>query len=243
MLLSLKPTSIGLRISANIPNDRAAFAGGQQLTLAVHLEGRDHLDLETGEVFQNPAYAKIRSSKEALVGSFSIAQAREPEDFGFNQMRYIEGVKTDDGDIGPQIHFRLYLPSDDFQQLIANARSGLLPSSISIDLAHNIFDRSSPVEYGWEPDGSGKKWNNRASENRSIKIEGATFTFELLRHLGDRSPEEIAQSEPLSPAESMQAHTAIVNATLLSILSGIRNLGIAVAVIGGAILLVLWLKG
>jgi len=247
MYLELKPTVIGMQISANIPNQRSAFAGTQQLTLDVHLAGRDdHLDLETGEVFRNPSWARTRGAKETVSGSITIRQARNAEDFGSNDMRYFERQSFEDSEIPPQIHFHLCLPSDDFQQLITNARGGLLPSSILIELAHNLFEKPSekpsPIQYGWEPDGSGKKWNNRLEENRCIKIEGATFNFEMLRPVRDRSTGEIAESAPLSPAESMQAQTAIIKAALLSILSEIRHVGLAVAAIGGVILLVLLFK-
>jgi hypothetical protein len=40
-----------------------------------------------------------------------------------------------------------------------------------------IFLQHSELEFGWEPDGSGQKWDNEKSP--SIPIENVSFNFEL----------------------------------------------------------------
>jgi hypothetical protein len=73
------------------------------------------------------------------------------------------------------------LPQQDFEQILHNARAGLLPSSVEVELEHPIRDAEFPLKFSWEPDGSGLIWDNRSANGKrqGLKIEGVTLHYAL----------------------------------------------------------------
>jgi hypothetical protein len=63
-----------------------------------------------------------------------------------------------------------------FRELIDNIRNGLLPETISIELSEKA-----PLEYAWEPDGSGMIWHNKGKENKRVPIESITFQYAVVK--------------------------------------------------------------
>jgi hypothetical protein len=123
--------------------EKGCFAFG------VYPVDRDHLDLETGEVFRNPQRAgeEYILGEQYISGSLTVRRALAEDSYHHNAMFYLEGVSSSDGfgDSPSSIHFSVCLPSDDFQELVVNTRSGLLPSTVSVELEHSIWDKSASV--------------------------------------------------------------------------------------------------
>ena len=140
-------------------NHTARFRGenprGASLHFGVHPADRDHLELETGEVFQNPRYAKIREKAQSISASLTIREALDASDDDYNRMSYLQGTSSDYDSSGSEIYFQVYLPHERFAELVTNVRGGILPSTIQITLLSSISDESDPMKYSWEPDGSG----------------------------------------------------------------------------------------
>jgi hypothetical protein len=106
------------------------------------------------------------------------------------------------------------MPSTDLARLTQTIIDGLPLRSVNIDV---------PIEYGWQPDGSGKKWDNAA--NPAVAIEGYRLFF------GEAEEEEVLPDPP----ETAIDHTP-------KILAELRNVGrtlnyLLYAVIAGAVLI------
>lgn len=177
MLLRLQVTSLSLNMTTDLPG---AETMRRQLSFSVTFSGRDHLDLETGEVFQSETYATVRKEVEPIDATLYVSQAQNNDDHQYNEMRYFEASEVrDDVEGHPSfIIFQLFLSPNDVETLLQNARGGLRPSSTTLELQHSIWDKASPIEYGLEPDGTGIKWKNR--ENRAVRIVGVSFHYDLI---------------------------------------------------------------
>jgi hypothetical protein len=76
-------------------------------------------------------------------------------------------------------------------------RGGLFPEEITINLVHDLFNKKSPIEYSWEPDGSGKIWHNKEKENRRVPIESVRFDYTVAKLQNDEDPSLInAPTDP-----------------------------------------------
>jgi hypothetical protein len=78
MLLRMIPTGLGMsaRTTFGDQTDTAHL-----LTFTLHLAGQDSLKLETGEVFQNPAFAPVRGNKRnAISAHLNVRPASDERD-------------------------------------------------------------------------------------------------------------------------------------------------------------------
>lgn len=76
-------------------------------------------------------------------------------------MIYIERREVD-GKVEPScVYLSAGLPAEDFQTLWLAAMSGLVPTTFTFEVAG--------VDYGWQPDGSGKIWDNEKVVEPEIK--------------------------------------------------------------------------
>jgi hypothetical protein len=82
-----------------------------------------------------------------------------------------------------------------------------------------IFLAHGELEYSWEPDGSGQKWDNE--KNPSIPIENVSFNIDLHNN-ADNAPLSIAV--PDGSDRAFYADAARVNFALLGRLSSIEAL-------------------
>jgi hypothetical protein len=83
-------------------------------------------------------------------------------------MRYVPGK----GERGSDLHLTWRLPDDHLAGFHALVLAGRMPRTAVI-----FFDHGDELEYGWEPDGSGQKWDNE--KNPSIPIESVRFDLSL----------------------------------------------------------------
>lgn len=71
-------------------------------------------------------------------------------------LTYSEKYEGDLGSEPASYSVEVFIDPSQFDQLVRSARQGKLPAYISIDVV------GEGIKYGWEPDGSGKEWDNKA---------------------------------------------------------------------------------
>jgi hypothetical protein len=177
MFLVLKPTKIRMRSAFGETDGR----DGSSLAFNVEMSGQDQLELKTGEFFENSRFQKIRgNSNKAISATLGVIPTNSAEDFCANEMRYFEPFEGGDVSHPSSIHFTVFIYDREMQQIVANIRAGILPMSITIDLRHELFNESSPISYGWAPDGSMKVWKNTDKTNHAVAIKSIAFDFDVL---------------------------------------------------------------
>jgi hypothetical protein len=166
---------------------------------------RDHLDLDTGEVFQDYGYARTQKNEGKLIGaSITIRSTEDKSDSEKSVMHYMGAVTGEFYSHPSSIIFDVIIEPALFQKILKNTRIGLLPETITIDLVdeRSFFTTSDeakkqgPFGYGWEPDGSGKVWHNKERENQKIAIESVRFDFAVVK------PQYDEQFRRLLPVQS-----------------------------------------
>ena len=210
MLITLKPAAMWMHCSANFPGKKDKAAGGG-FNIDVHLDERHRLYLETGEVFQSPRYARIKSAKNKskeeskeeskdtnITASLTIREAVNPDHYDYNEMSYLEEHRSDYGNSPSQICFDVFLPPGDFHEFTSNIRSNLLPSLIRVELPHP--QNTSPIQYS-APDGSEKKWSNLEKDNRRVRIKNISFHYHLLKPTIDLATGQAVATETPSISE------------------------------------------
>jgi hypothetical protein len=218
MLLTLRIVSASMDLTAIAPSDKPAR--GPSLSFSVEIDDRDHLDLETGEIFEAPRYAKIRGHQDKLINAtLCVRQALSADDFKYNRLQYFEAVRGDDYGNDPFIYFDFWLHPHDFSELMRHVQGGLVPSTVQI---HLEFNKSSPIQFDWEPDGSGLKWDNKSTDNRRVPIESVSFHYELLKatETGEGSAQLSELKDGLAKAqrEVRTLSWIVVGATLFALL-------------------------
>jgi hypothetical protein len=178
MWLKMIPTGLGMS-SRTTFGDQTDTAHTVYFTL--HPAGQNSLKLETGEVFQNPAYASVRGNKRNEISAhLNVRPASEGRDPSHtNNMIYFAGTTGDDYS-PPFIHFEVSTPASDYSLLLNNLRGGIMPSLVTVGLRDKLRDKGSPVEYDFAPDGSMKIWRNAMQENRRVDVESIEFHYRLI---------------------------------------------------------------
>jgi hypothetical protein len=78
------------------------------------------------------------------------------------------------------------------------------------------------MEFGREPDGSGKIWHNTEKENRKIAIESVTFDYALIKARDDEKQVVSA------PADRINEQIAVIQTSLAEMLKYARWITIGV---------------
>ena len=209
----------------------------RSVLFSVYPHDESHMDLATGEVFENPAYSKGRGhGAKAIAGTLELHEAPDTESPRYGVMQYFAPIRTDDGvvDSGPLIIFLAVLPSKDFSDLLENLRHSVLPTTVVVHLESDIFDKSSPFKFGWEPDGSGRQWDNLAENGKHIKIGSVSFSYELLR----APTEDGERFEEVRPtlADTIKAEARALADQLSSIRSDLKIVAVAVTAAAAVLL-------
>jgi hypothetical protein len=138
MLLELGAAGVSFTNEARFVGDRKGSSQTFNF-FGVHPVGHDYLELETGEVFRSPSSIR-KKDKETISSSVTVGRAPNADYADHCYMTYLAEIQSVDLESFPsQIHFHAYLPADDFDALLANARNGILPSKIFIELMHELF--------------------------------------------------------------------------------------------------------
>jgi hypothetical protein len=141
--------------------DREGYRG-----LFYHLEPeRDIMVLKTGETLCSPkSYkTKVDDANVRTSAEFEIyLRDQEDQDGVLGQLIYVKSFTTDDGVEPSSIFLQAGFPAKDFQTLWDAALHGTSPTSFTFEFKD--------VSYSWEPDGSGKTWDNETSSKVEIEI-------------------------------------------------------------------------
>jgi hypothetical protein len=169
---------------------RESSGGQRSFGFAVAAKDSDHLDLATGEIFQDALYAKFHKSEEKLISAtLFIGLCPPDEQQPKGQLSYFKGHESKNGlgeDRASEIHFSYHLPRAEFDILYENVLAGFFPRDVVVDLDDGA------IAFGWEPDGSGKKWDN-VTKTR-LQINELEFRFDYLRE--DEEGEDAFLTEP-----------------------------------------------
>lgn len=92
---------------------------------------------------------------------------------GIGMMNFVEAVKTDYHNSPASWIADARIPKSQFDELLASVRAGQIPSNISI----YVDGREVGLEFGWDPDGSEKKWDNRTYPK--LKVAAVSFQIPL----------------------------------------------------------------
>ena len=193
---------------------------------------RNHLDLDTGEVFQDYGYARLRKKEEKLI-SATITIREIPDDsyYQHNAMHYVSEIEGDDFSHPSSIIFDVFIAPSAFRELIDNIRNGLLPETITVELLRDpslFFSTSASsekkpiLEYGWEPDGSGLIWHNEERENQKILIESIKFDHPVVKPRYDKQMDRLLPIQSDAPTERMSEQIAPIQTILADLLKYLR---------------------
>jgi hypothetical protein len=199
---------------------------------------RDHLDLDTGEVFQDYIYASIHKSEKKLIyASMTIRACLDDSYYQHNAMRYLHGGTGDDSH-SSSIYFDVFIAPTVFRELAENIRGVLFPETVAIELPFFTTspEMKAPIEFGWEPDGSGMIWHNIEKENRRIAIESVRFDYAVVKSRYDEK--QVDRPLPMrfnAPADRMNEQILSSLAEMLKYLRwitiGIVALAIMIAIV------------
>lgn len=201
MFLRMIPTGLGMTTRTTF-GDQTETA--HSLTFTLHLAGQDRLKLETGEVFQNPAYASVRGNKQNEISAHLNIRPASDEHDHTNKMSYFEGRTGDDYHRPPVIHFDVSTPASDYSLLLNNIRGGITPSSVTVGLRFDLHDKGS---HDYAPDGSMMIWRNAMRQNRRVDVESIEFHYRLI---GAEDHDDEDTKPPTAKASIDAASVAIV---------------------------------
>ena len=174
-------------------------------------EGRFHLDLKTGEIFQSNSYAVLRKQEDKAISATLFVARREHNAAGAelpSEMRYVPGR----GERDSEIHLIWRLPDDHLAGFHSLILAGRTPQTAVVFLQHG------EIEFGWEPDGSGQKWDNE--KNPSVPIENVSFNLGLHAPSADQP---LSSEVPEGDDRAFFSDVARVNFVLLRKLSLIES--------------------
>jgi hypothetical protein len=192
MWIRTRPASASISLEARAPaNDHPAAMNEIVSFELLPTNERDHLDLDTGEVFQDYSYARIHKKEQKLIRArITIRTVADEVPDQKNAMCYTGEFGGDDFHHPATIFFDVFLAPMVFRELADNTKNGLLPETITFELMNDpsfIFkssenpDNKRAFEYGWEPDGSGVIWHNKENENRRIPIDSVRFDYAVAK--------------------------------------------------------------
>jgi hypothetical protein len=201
---------------------------------------RDHLDLDTGEVFQDFGYARTRKNEGKLIGaSITIRSTKDKPDGEQSAMHYMREVTGDFYSRPSSIIFDVFIEPVLFQKILETARGGLLPETITIDLVdeRSFFTTSDAAKketsfsYGWEPEGSGKMWHNKERENQKIVIENVRFDYAVVKPQYDEQFHRLLPVQSDAPVERITDQFTPIRAILLEMAKHLRWAMICIVVL------------
>lgn len=145
--IELVAISAQLALSAHTQDSSAdASDGSRSLRYRVALHYSNHVRLSTGEDLRK------------LEGKVFLWPSDSPsitEESPFGWLCYIEAYEGEFDSLPAYYSVELRLPRQQFDELLSAARLGRVPSYISVNVKG--------LEIGWEPDGSGREWDNKTS--------------------------------------------------------------------------------
>jgi hypothetical protein len=228
MRIRTRPSSASMSLEASAPTKDRPAASRESISFDLLPQDEpDHLDLDTGEVFQDYGFARLRKNEQKLIdASATIHSSSDASEYQHNAMHYFGKHKTDDSYESPSIHFDVFIEPATFRQLADNMKSGLFPETITFELVdeRRFFTikgepkQKVPIEYGWEPDGSGLIWHNKEKENQRIRVESVAFGYAIAKSRHEENQIDRLLPMPFTSAtEQASAQMALIQAGLIEI--------------------------
>ena len=184
--LYLDITSITGFVYSWMPGEQHKNTGSKgQIACVVFPTDQDHLDLETGEIFENPRYAKLRGHQDKAISGRLDVYERGMGEGTVNQMAYLGDTDSD-----ALIHFQYTMPADSYTVLRDHILKGHPPKRVWIECEDEA------IGFGW--DGSGLNWNNVA--NRRVVISEIRFDFSYSKNGKDEFYSEPVDRDDFSDA-------------------------------------------
>lgn len=150
----------------------------QSIVCSVEPAENEYLALETGEIFQALGYARLRGNEDKLIAAtLNIHGFADPGEHE-SALRYWKATGTDWEAEPSGISFQFCVPISDFESLLGNLRAGIHPKSVGVELDDGALGENSKLSYGWEPDGSGMKWNN-LDDSSIIPIRRISLKYQI----------------------------------------------------------------
>jgi len=249
MWIHIRPASANLSLEVERPTDGGNDSARRKEYISFQVlptDDRDHLDLDTGEIFQHYNYARIRNKHENLIGArLTIEPTSEDSDYRRNSMRYMDEVRGEFESFPTTIFFGVYVAPATFRELVDNIKSGLLPETITIGFERDpLYAIGNPqekrlLEYGWEPDGSGKIWHNKERENRAIPIENIKFDYAVVKPRYDEKTNQLLPMMPDLPPSRINEQIASIQVMLAEMSKHLRWASVGIIVL--AVIVALWM--
>jgi hypothetical protein len=235
MWIRTRPSSAAVSLEARVPTKDRPVSTEEIVSFElVPTEERDHLDLDTGEVFQDYNYARLHKKEEKLISArITIRPLPDETCYQYNTMKYFSAETGDENHLPSSIHFSVFIEPTAFCELASNVKGGLYPKAITINLAYPLFFTNTTkgekrvIEFGWEPDGSGKIWHNIEKESRAIPIESVTFNY----------------VQSTAPADRVTEQSALIQASLGQMLQYARWITFGIAAIAVMIAIFMFKRG
>jgi hypothetical protein len=133
-------------------------------------EALSHLDLKTGEIFQDDATANLRKQMDKTIAAQLYVTWKDKNAAGEelpSEMRYLPPSRSGE----PLISLVWRLPSDHLAAFHALVIGGRVPKRAVVFFPH---DR---LGFTWEPDGRGQTWDNESE--RTVPIENIRFDIPI----------------------------------------------------------------
>ena len=150
------------------------------LSFKIQLAQGESLTLSSGEKSSelDGRVTVFPGTEEAEKGTLSYFPARNDEFYAFP----------------PQFIVQTALPLNQFNELLSAAKLGRMPSTISVEIEG--------MDYDWQPDGSGKKWDNKALPR--LAVSSMRFSVPLVVSHADDDSAQRGVTENGMPATRQQ---------------------------------------
>lgn len=214
MLIRTRLASADISLEARVPTKDRPDATLEYLSFQLLPDDGDHLDLDTGEVFQ-----KDYDEKRHIGASLTIRPS--PDDSRESHMRYLGKVQGDDYRYPSSIDFAAFIEPTAFRELVDNIKVGLFPETITFDFENQVQfytivyqdgtrEQKKALEYGL-PDQL--VWHNREQENQRVPISSVTFKYAVLKaRFGQNF--RLLPRPVIAPADRIINQTALIQTGL-----------------------------
>jgi hypothetical protein len=181
MFMNLTVSSLSMSMDTSRHTGDASKRSGHSIVMHVHPQANNYLELETGEIFCHPDYFRVHGKKrQAISATLFISKAITESDYQENNtMDRYGGYSSELEKFPSSVYLYYHLPPEEFADVLRDIRSGQIVSSVQINFDAKYKGDNGELTFGWEPDGSGKKWNKDESTGRfRIGIDSVRLFYE-----------------------------------------------------------------
>ena len=214
-------------ISADLSVDLSVSVGECErkhpiLSFRVRLFQRESIMLSSDEKFEN------------LVGRVTVlpdvGDSQENQN-AFGALQYFAAHDDYIDPFPPSFIIQTTISANQFDKLLSAAKLGRIPSEISVDIEG--------MEYDWQPDGSGKKWDNKTSPR--LPVNSIRFSVPLVPY-AEEDGSERRTSENSMPATRLQVDQLIqhLDSHSSEFAKTLKHVFWAIVILGGLLVFSRW---